>query len=182
MFGASAVLVGGALLATVLAAFGGVLWTGRRHEVRADGGGASGAAAADLDTFEDEELVYDLHPSWSRWGNLILVSVPMILVFGIGLLGLAYVFFARKSTHYFVTNYRLVERTGLLGRYTVEHDIDDLNWLRTGRNWLGAYTGEGSVEASAGSGSTVQFGGIPDYAEVARYIRMRQRELDGSAR
>lgn len=129
-----------------------------------------------LELFGGEELLYDIRPSWSRWGNHILAGVLTIWL-GVGVLILLYVFLQRQSTRYFVTNHRVMERTGLLGQYTLEHRISDLKWLKTGRNWIGKYTGTGRVEASSGGGSSVTFAGISDYNEVADSIREHRQRL-----
>lgn len=142
-------------------------------DVRPDGGHQP---ETPVPLFDDETLLHDVTPSWSHWGNLILfgiATVPML----VGVFVLLFVYFRKRTTKYYVTQYRVLERTGILGVRTVEYRIQDVNWMYTGQNWLGTFTGKGDVGLGV-SGNSTEIGGIPDAERVANTIRKRRAALE----
>lgn len=126
---------------------------------------------------QDEEVIHDLRPSWSKWGGAIIIGLVTSVMF-FGLLILAYVWLARKKSRYVVTNQRIIEVAGILGTSTTEYRIADLRQLQTGASWGEKLMGHGNLQFSTGGATTITFHGIPDYQEAANTIREIQRESE----
>lgn len=126
---------------------------------------------------QDEEIIHDLRPSWSRWSGALAWGVVLSLVF-VGLFILAWVWIARQNSRYVVTNQRIIEVTGILGTSTTEYRIGDIRQLQTGASWSEKMMGHGNLQFSTGGATTITFHGIPDYQEVANTIRELQREAE----
>lgn len=126
---------------------------------------------------QDEEIIHDLRPSWSKWGGAIILGA-VTSFFGIGLIILAFVWLARKNSRYVVTNQRIMEVSGILGTSTTEYRIADLRQLQTGASWGEKIMGHGNLQFSTGGATTITFHGIPDYQDAANTIREIQRESE----
>lgn len=126
---------------------------------------------------QDEEILHDLRPSWSRWGGLLIVGLFLSLAL-FGVVILAYVWLARKNSRYVVTNQRIIEVSGILGTTTTEYRIADLRQLQTGASWGEKIMGHGNLQFHTGGATTITFHGIPNYQETANTIRELQREAE----
>ena len=126
---------------------------------------------------EGEEIRHDVRPAWSKWGNLLLISVIMSF-FLIGLVGLVYVWLARKNHRYIVTNERVVEVAGVLSTGTTEYRISDIRQVQTGQAFVEGLLGQGNIQISTGTMSDIVFDGIPDYQAVANSIRQAQKDME----
>lgn len=127
---------------------------------------------------QDEEIIHDLRPSWSKWSGLLIIGLIGLLAAGLGVIPLAYVWLARKNSRYVVTNQRILEISGILGTSTTEYRIPDIRQLQTGASWGEKALGHGNLQFSTGGATTITFHGIPDYQEVANTIRELQRESE----
>ncbi|MBP1922793.1 putative membrane protein YdbT with pleckstrin-like domain [Halorubrum alkaliphilum] len=135
------------------------------------------SAAESIALLEGEEIRHDVRPAWSKWGNLLLISVIMSF-FLIGLVGLVYVWLARKNHRYIVTNERVVEVAGVLSTGTTEYRISDIRQVQTGQAFVEGLLGQGNIQISTGTMSDIVFDGIPDYQAVANSIRQAQKDME----
>lgn len=126
---------------------------------------------------QDEEIIHDLRPSWSKWGGALAIGV-VTTIFLVGFLILGWVWLARKNSRYVVTNQRIIEISGILGTSTTEYRIADIRQLQTGASWGEKFMGHGNLQFSTGGATTITFHGIPDHQEVANTIRELQRESE----
>lgn len=137
----------------------------------------SSSAAEEIQLLEGEQIKHDVRPAWSKWGGLILISLFASL-FLIGILGLVYVWLARKNHRYIITNQRVVEVSGVLGTSTTEYRISDIRQIQTGATMFEQFLGQGNVQISTGTMSDIVFNGIPNYQEVSNTIREAQKEME----
>lgn len=145
------------------------------HEASTDG----------ITLLEGEKMLKNLRPSWEAWWwQLILGSLLVLMmlasgniVFGaLGLSTLGYVAIARYWSRYFITDERVIQRTGILRRSTNEVRIDDIENLRTDAKILERILGHGHIVASSASATgIVSFFALPDYKQVANIVREQQR-------
>lgn len=126
---------------------------------------------------QDEEIIHDLRPSWSKWGGALVIGL-VTSIFIVGLFVLGWVWLARKNSRYVVTNQRIVEISGILGTSTTEYRISDLRQLQTGASWSEKFLSVGNLQFSTGGATTITFHGIPNHQEVANTIRELQRESE----
>ena len=83
---------------------------------------------------------------------------------------------ARRKTRYIVTSQRVIKKKGILGSSSTEYRIDDIRQLQTGSSWMEGLVGKGNIRFSTGAGgSTIEFGGVPNYKSVANTIRAEQQ-------
>jgi uncharacterized membrane protein YdbT with pleckstrin-like domain len=99
-------------------------------------------------------------------------------LFLIGVLGLIYVYLARRNHRYIITNQRVVEVSGVLGTSTTEYRISDIRQIQTGATFFEQFLGQGNVQISTGTMSDIVFNGIPNYQEVSNSIREAQKEME----
>lgn len=135
------------------------------------------SAAESIELLEGEEILHDIRPAWSKWGGLLLISLFMSL-FIIGILGLIYVWLARKNHRYIVTNERVVEVAGVLSTSTTEYRISDIRQVQTASGPFQELLSDGYIQISTGTMSDIEFNGINDYQEVANSIREAQKDME----
>lgn len=137
----------------------------------------SSKAIEGLSLLQDEEVIHDVRPSWSKWmGSIIIGVVTSVALIGIPIL--LWVWVARKNMRYIVTNQRLIEASGILGTSTTEYRIADLRQIQTGATWSEKTMGHGNLQFSTGTVDMITFHGIPNHQKVANSIREVQREIE----
>jgi len=126
---------------------------------------------------EGEEVHHDLRASWSNWSKTLTIYAFLSLVsFGLLLPLFIHPWLARRKTRYIVTNQRVIKKKGILSSSSTEYRIDDIRQLQTGSSWMEGLVGKGNIRFSTGAGgSTIGFGGVPDYKSVANTIRAEQQ-------
>lgn len=139
----------------------------------------SGAAVEFISLLQDENIIHDIRPSWSRWSGAIIIGLITSLVLS-GLLILLVVWLKRRNTRYIVTNQRLIEVTGILRTNTTEYRIADIRQIQTGATWGEKLFGHGNLQFSTGTATMITFNGIPNHQQVANSIREIQREAESS--
>lgn len=137
----------------------------------------SSKAAEGLALLEDEDILHEVRPSWSKWmGSIIIGILTSILIFGVFIL--LWVWLARKNMRYVVTNQRLIQISGILGTHTSEYRIADLRQIQTGATWSEKMLGHGNLQFTTGTVDMITFDGVPGYQKVANTIREVQREIE----
>lgn len=126
---------------------------------------------------EGEEVHHDLRASWSNWSKtLTLYTILSLVSFGLLLPLFIHPWLARRKTRYIVTNQRVIKKKGILSSSSTEYRIDDIRQLQTGSSWMEGLVGKGNIRFSTGAGgSTIEFGGVPNYKSVANTIRAEQQ-------
>lgn len=138
------------------------------------------------------EVVYEnRHPTWylPSWVGYMVLAFIILLVGliaataesifgGIVIAGLifGYVYYARKSSRYVVTNKRVIKKMGLFSKKTQEVTVQDIRNLQTSQSWGESWHDYGDIEISTTtSGGNVKLQAVPDVNQVAGVIRERQQ-------
>lgn len=111
------------------------------------------ASYVDSNLMSGESVVYRSHVSrWSLTG-LILLGVLLLPVVGLGLIFLVWAYISYKTTEFAVTDKRLIAKTGLISRNTVEMFLDKVESLNVTQTVLGRILDYGTVTIR-GTGAT----------------------------
>lgn len=137
----------------------------------------SSKAAEGLALLEDEEILHEVRPSWSKWMGSLIIGILTSIVL-VGLIILLWVWLARNNMRYVVTNQRLIQISGILGTHTSEYRIADLRQIQTGATWSEKMLGHGNLQFTTGTVEMITFDGVPGYQNVANTIREVQREIE----
>jgi uncharacterized membrane protein YdbT with pleckstrin-like domain len=148
------------------------------------------ASTTGITLLDGEQMLANLRPSWEAWLWQILVGGLFLLTglaqlanggsatgFLIGLLVLGYVVIARWRSRYFVTDERVVQRSGLLRRSTNEVRVEDIEGLKTDARLLERVLRHGHIVlSSAATTGPVEFKYLSNHKDVANTIRELQRD------
>lgn len=149
------------------------------------------ASTEGIDLMPDEEVLVNVHPSWSVWMTH-LIAGGLIILFGVasgsaegvvgglliggGLIGLVYT--GRKSSRYVVTSERVKHKIGLLSKSSREYRISDIESLTTEMSLFERLLGHGNIKIRTAANDGVQWEGVPEHEQVARQVREMRREYD----
>lgn len=111
------------------------------------------ASYVDSNLMSGEAVLYRGHVSkWSLTG-LILLGVLLLPAIGLGLIFLVWAYISYKTTEFAVTDKRLIAKTGLISRNTVEMFLDKVESLNVTQTVLGRILDYGTVTIR-GTGAT----------------------------
>lgn len=119
-------------------------------------------------------LISDL--SWAGWGWLGLAALGTALV---GWLTVAPVL-RWHSTHFVVTNRRVLVREGVLSRQGIDLPMSRINSVRYSTTMVGRMLGCGTLAIETASDEPLEFEDVPDVARV--HSLLYQDSDDGPAR
>ncbi|MFB6203496.1 MAG: PH domain-containing protein [Candidatus Nanohaloarchaea archaeon] len=123
-----------------------------------------------------EEIEWSGEPRIHSIIPAILFGIPMIPVFGVGLLIIAGAYLNIKNTDYVVTNKGLYEKTGVLSRRVQNIGFDKIQDISFSQGVFGNYFGYGevSISTAGSSGDEMGFSNIENPKEVQELVnRMR---------
>ena len=117
----------------------------------------------------------DHWPSWTRWGQFVLLIVALVAT-----MGRKYVSWA--TSHFVVTTERLIHRSGWLAKRSMEVPLDRISDVKFGQSIFERLVGAGNLTIeSAGEFGQQRFDYIPRPEEVQRTIYEQSRaRRDGS--
>ena len=111
------------------------------------------ASYVDNNLMSGETVLYRAKVSvWSLLFLLIL-GVLLLLVYGLGLVFFLWAFVIYKTTEFAVTDKRIITKTGLISRNTIEMFLDKVESLNVEQGILGRILNYGTVTVR-GTGST----------------------------
>lgn len=111
------------------------------------------ASYVESNLMSGEIVVYRAEISLWSVGHLIFFGVILLPVFGLGLVFLVWAFIRYKTTEFAVTDKRLIAKTGLISRSTVEMFLDKVESLHVEQSVLGRMLDFGTVSIR-GTGAT----------------------------
>ena len=111
------------------------------------------ASYVESNLMSGERVVYRAEISLWSVGHLIFLGVILLPVFGLGLVFLVWAFIRYKTTEFAVTDKRLIAKTGLISRSTVEMFLDKVESLHVEQSVLGRMLDFGTITIR-GTGST----------------------------
>ncbi len=111
------------------------------------------ASYVESNLMSGERVVYRAEISLWSVGHLIFLGVILLPVFGLGLVFLVWAFIRYRTTEFAVTDKRLIAKTGLISRSTVEMFLDKVESLHVEQSVLGRMLDFGTITIR-GTGST----------------------------
>ncbi len=129
-----------------------------------------------------ENEVWKGKPSYLYYLGYFICGVPLLLVFGLGLLFIVYALLDRNARIYTLTNKRVISKAGIISRQVHEVVIRDIRVINVKQGILERIFGLGTVEVgSAGTaGIEVKFVGISNPVGVRDMIRRQKDETEGN--
>lgn len=129
----------------------------------------------------DEGVVWQGQPRIKSIIPALIVGIPMIAVFGLGILIIAGAYLSVKNTDYVVTDESLYVKKGVLSRSVQKIGFDKVQNISFSQGVLGNYFGYGNIEISTagGSGVEMRFRSIEDPKQVQEEINSLMRKTQG---
>jgi len=144
-----------------------------------------------ISLLEDEVVLATGHPNWANWRTPVVLAVVLglaaLVTISMRALGafvgefvlagmfVAYVYLARSSSRYIVTNRLVKKRVGLPLTTTAEARLSDITALATRQGVIDGILDTGSVTIdSAGEDGFIGIRGVSDHEELADLIREQQ--------
>jgi uncharacterized membrane protein YdbT with pleckstrin-like domain len=115
---------------------------------------------------EGEQIVVEVVPHWVTYAwhivlSVTLVWIPVLLV----------VMWMRRSTHYVLTNYRVLVETGIVSKASKSSQLDKINDVSCQQTLWGRMLGYGDlVLETAGEMGTTKLAAVPDPIGVQKAI------------
>ncbi|HKB84445.1 MAG TPA: PH domain-containing protein [Burkholderiales bacterium] len=120
----------------------------------------------------DERVVYRARISkWSLW-PFILLGLVLLPVYGIGLLFWLWAWIVYSTTELAITNKRVIAKTGLIQRHTIEMFLEKIESIQVDQGVLGRLFDFGSVVISGTGVHSAPFRSIADPLSLRRNFMM----------
>jgi uncharacterized membrane protein YdbT with pleckstrin-like domain len=124
---------------------------------------------------EGETLILRARVSWwSQFGLVLLGIVTLVVVVGLVFLAMAWI--RVHSTEIAITNRRVIFKTGIVKRHTVEINLEKVESLRVEQGLWGRLLNFGSIYMS-GTGSSVA-----PFHDIADPLLFRRKFMEASNR
>jgi uncharacterized membrane protein YdbT with pleckstrin-like domain len=111
------------------------------------------ASYVDSNLLSGETVVYRAEISLWSVAHLIALGVILLVAYGLGIVFLLWAFIRFKTTEFAVTDKRIIAKTGLISRNTVEMFLDKVESLHVEQGILGRILNFGTITIR-GTGST----------------------------
>lgn len=130
---------------------------------------------------DDEEVLWSGEPRMASIAPAIIVGIPLIALFGFGLIIIAGAYLNVKNTDFVVTNGGLYKKTGVLSRSVQKIGFEKVQNISFSQGVLANYFGYGNVEISTagGSGVEMRFNGIDDPKSVQERVAKEMKKQTG---
>lgn len=122
---------------------------------------------------KDEQLVYTGRLSaWGFAGRIVLGVLLIPLV--VGVLLLAWVWIQMRTMELAITTKRLIVKSGLISRQTIELNLGKVESLQVDQSVLGRLLGYGSIRVNGTGASHAPIHGVADPLEFRRQFMQAQ--------
>jgi uncharacterized membrane protein YdbT with pleckstrin-like domain len=122
---------------------------------------------------KDEQLVYT--GRLSAWGFIWPIVLGIVLVpLVVGIFVLAWVWIRMRTVELAITTRRLIIKSGLVSRHTVELNLGKVESLQVDQNVLGRLLGFGSIQVNGTGTSHAPIHGVADPLEFRRQFMQAQ--------
>lgn len=119
----------------------------------------------------DERVLYRARISlWSLWLPILLGALTLII--GVGLLFWLYAWIVYRTTELAITNKRVIAKTGLIRRRTIEMFLEKIESIQVDQGVLGRIFDFGSVLISGTGVHSAPFRNISDPLELRKNFMM----------
>ena len=121
----------------------------------------------------EEQVKWRDSRAWREHFWLLVIALPLMILYGLGLLIIFYILYDRSSREYVVTNRRVRARRGLLTRHTSEIDVEDIRDIQVHQSLWQRIIGTGDVFfGSAGRADMeVEFEGVAHPQRIKELVR-----------
>jgi len=120
----------------------------------------------------DERVMYRARISkWSLW-PLLLLGALLLVVYGIGLLFWLWAWIVYSTTELAITNKRVIAKTGLIQRRTIEMFLEKIESIQVDQSVLGRVFNFGSVVISGTGVHSAPFKSISDPLALRKNFMM----------
>ena len=120
----------------------------------------------------DERVMYRARISrWSLW-PFILLGVVLLPAYGIGLLFWLWAWIVYATTELAITNKRVIAKTGLIERRTIEMFLEKIESIQVDQSVLGRLFNFGSVVVSGTGVHSAPFKSISDPLALRKHFMM----------
>jgi uncharacterized membrane protein YdbT with pleckstrin-like domain len=135
-------------------------------------GSAPVSSYIDAVLINDERVMYRARISkWSLW-PYILFGALLIPLFGVGLLLWLWAWVVFATTELAITNKRVIAKTGLMQRRTIEMFLEKIESIQVDQSVLGRLFDFGSVVISGTGVHSAPFKNISDPLALRRHFMM----------
>ena len=128
------------------------------------------ASYVDGNLLAGETVLYRSNVSKWSLGWLILFGILLLPAFGLGLVLLAWAWISYKTTEFAVTDKRIIAKTGLVSRKTVEMFLDKVESLNVDQSVWGRMLDYGTVTIRGTGATSEPINNISAPLELRRYF------------
>ena len=118
------------------------------------------ASYVDSNLLAGEKIVYRAEISLWSVAHLIALGVILLAAFGLGIVFLVWAYIRYKTTEFAVTDRRIIAKTGLVSRRTVEMFLDKVESLNVEQSVPGRVFDYGTVTIRGTGATSETFGNI----------------------
>ena len=121
-----------------------------------------------------EERLYEGNPAmFANNPVLFIISLALIILYGLGLVILLIWYLKIKATKFIITDQRVILRRGLLSKHTTEIEHDDIKNIQIDQKFIQRMLGAGNLSvSSAGTGAVeINVEGIKNPESLKEMIR-----------
>ncbi|MFB6192634.1 MAG: PH domain-containing protein [Candidatus Nanohaloarchaea archaeon] len=127
---------------------------------------------------EDEEVLWKGQPRIKSILPAVIVGIPLIAAFGLGLLVIAGAYYNVKNTFFVVTSQGLYRKSGVFSRNVQKIGFDKVQNISFSQGVFGSYFDYGNIEISTagGQGVEMRFNSIEQPREVEQIINSNLKQ------
>jgi uncharacterized membrane protein YdbT with pleckstrin-like domain len=111
---------------------------------------------------DDEQVIYQARRSMWSQSALVLVGIVLLPAFGAGLLLLLWAWLICRTTELAITNRRIVSKSGIIRRTTIELRLDKIESITVDQGIMGRILNFGSITISGTGGDKTPIERIAD--------------------
>ena len=119
---------------------------------------------------EGEQVIYQARLSlWSQF-ILIFLGMVLLLLFGLGLILLLWAWLICRTTELAITNKRIISKSGIIRRSTMELRLDKIESIKVDQGLLGRMLNFGSITISGTGGDKTPIESIADPLQFQKHF------------
>ena len=129
---------------------------------------------------KDEKIVYTGRVSIWSMAPLIILGIPMLFLFGLGLILWLVAFIRYKTTELAFTNRRVIAKFGFISRQTVELNVSKAESVQVRQGMLGRIFNYGTLVIAGAGAPQAPIPGISDPMGFRRAFMESQDQAKGA--
>ena len=129
---------------------------------------------------KDEKIVYTGRVSIWSMAPLIILGIPMLFLFGLGLILWLVAFIRYKTTELAFTNRRVIAKFGFISRQTVELNVSKVESVQVRQGMLGRIFNYGTLVIAGAGAPQAPIPGISDPMGFRRAFMESQDQAKGA--